>query len=88
MAGLDPAAAWDRTPGELEEYIEAYRERMRRQAYFLYNHACTITAIMWGKRKPDPWECFPGWIKPEMHDMSAEELYQSMLAWCGGEGSE
>ena len=38
-AGLDPAAAWWRTPGELLEVIEAYRTRMERKAYMLYNQA-------------------------------------------------
>lgn len=61
---------------------------MRRQAYLLYNLACTITAVMWGKQKPSPWDCFPGWIEPELQVMTDEEIYRSMLAWCGGETEE
>ena len=80
---MDPVAAWDRTPGELNEYIKAYAERMERQSYMYYNLAASIAGLIFNKRKPEPWECFPGWIKPKVVEMSDEELYQSVLAWCG-----
>lgn len=84
MAGLDPATAWDRSPAELKEYIDAYHERMERQAYMYFNLAATTAAMMWSKRKPEPWECFPGWIQREVRQMSDDEIYQNVLAWCGG----
>lgn len=83
MAGLDPAAAWDRTPGELLEYIEAYHERMERQAYMLYNLASTISHMIFGKTVPAPWQAFPNAIRPEMQVMDDDDIYQSCLAWCG-----
>lgn len=84
MAGLDPATAWDRTPGELEEYITAYRERMERQCYVLFNLAGTIASMVLCSEKPKPWEAFPGWVKPKRIQMSDDEIYASCLAWCGG----
>ena len=83
VAGLDPAAAWDRTPGELEEYILAYRDRMERQAYMYYNLAGTIASMVLSSRKPEPWESFPGWIQPKETIMTDDEIYASCLAWCG-----
>ena len=88
MAGLDPATAWDRTPGELIEVIAAYRERMERQCYCLYNLAGTIAHMVLSSRKPDPWDCFPGWIEPRRVQMTDDEIYQSCLAWCGMTGTE
>lgn len=82
MAGLDPAAAWDRTPGELDEYIEAYRDRMERQAYMLFNHAQAIASMVLSSEKPRPWDAFPGWIQTQMQKMSDDEIYASCLAWC------
>lgn len=82
VAGLDPASAWDRTPGELNEYIEAYRDRMERQAYMLFNHAQAIASMVLSSEKPRPWDAFPGWIKPQMQEMSDDEIYASCLAWC------
>ena len=82
MAGLDPVTAWDRTPGELNEYIEAYRDRMERQAYMLFNQAQAIASMVLSAEKPRPWDAFPGWIQPQMQKMSDEEIFASCLAWC------
>lgn len=92
-AGLDPAAAWWRTPGELLEIIEAYRTRMERKAYMLYNLASATAAmvgkILGGGRSPQPWECFPGWIQASMQIMSDEEILAAAEAWASlGEHSE
>lgn len=83
VAGLDPAAAWDRTPGELLEYIEAYRDRRELDGYMLYNLAGTIASMVLSDKKPEPWQAFPGVIQPKMRVMSDDELYASCLAWCG-----
>lgn len=83
MAGLDPAAAWDRTPGELTEYIEAWHDRRELDGYMLYNLAATIASMVLSAKKPDPWEAFPGVIQPKMVVMSEDEIYASCLAWCG-----
>ena len=85
MAGLDPLEAWDRTPGELQEYIRAYRDRMERQAYLYFNLAQATAHMVLSAEKPRPWEAFPGWIKPTLQVMSGEELYASCIAWCGEE---
>ena len=82
MAGLDPAAAWDRTIGELNEYISAYRDRMERQAYMLYNQAQAIANMVLCAEKPRPWDAFPGWIQPKVQNMTDDEIYASCLAWC------
>ena len=88
MAGLDPADAWDRTPGELLEYIEAYRARMERQAYMCFNLAQAIACMVLSADKPKPWDAFPGWIKPQAQVMSDEAIYAAVLAWCGQGGEE
>lgn len=82
VAGLDPAVAWDRTLGELNEYIEAYRDRMERQAYMLFNQAQTIVSMVLCAEKPRPWDAFPGWIQPKMQQMTDDEIFASCLAWC------
>lgn len=83
MAGLDPAAAWNRTPGELTEYIEAWQDRRELDGYLLYNLAGTIASMILSARKPDPWLAFPGVIHPKMVVMSDNEIYANCLAWCG-----
>ncbi len=83
VAGLDPAEGWDRTPGELQEYIKAYRDRMERQAYMCFNLAQAIASMVLSAEKPRPWDAFPGWIQPKMHVMTDDEIYTSCLAWCG-----
>ena len=83
VAGLDPLEGWDRTPGELLEYIEAYRERMERQAYMCYNLAQTIASMVLSSEKPRPWDAFPGWIPPKVQTMTDDDIYASCLAWCG-----
>lgn len=88
MAGLDPAAAWDRTPGELLEYVQAYRTRMERQAYMYFNLAQAIASMVLSAEKPNPWDAFPGWIQPTVQQMSDDEMYASCLAWCGLAGGE
>ena len=85
MAGLDPIEGWDRTPAELTEYLEAYKDRMERKAYFGYNLAQTIACMVLSKEKPRPWQAFPGWIRGGNAVMSDEEIYASCLAWCGAE---
>ncbi len=63
--------------------MEAYRTRMERQAYMMYNLAGTIASMVLCKDKPEPWQCFPGWITPKETVMEDEEIYQSCLAWAG-----
>lgn len=82
MAGLDPELAWDRTPGELSEYIRAYRERREQLAMMLYDLAGTVCRMLCGHGiKPE--DAFPGFIQPHEVVMTAEEIYESCLAWCG-----
>lgn len=83
MAGLDPEEAWDRTPGELVEYTEAYRERMRRQAYLCYCQARATAAFVISQHKPEPWEAFPQWIKAEIRQQSPEDMLLVCQMWCG-----
>ena len=75
--------AWSRTPGELQAYIKAYRDRMERQAYMCFNLAQTIAAMVMSEEKPRPWDAFPGWIQPKIHAMSDDDIYAACLAWCG-----
>ena len=79
MAGLDPAAAWDRTPGELVEYINAWHDRREQLAYMLYNHAALVANMCLARRKMTPQEAFPGVIR--MQVMSAEDILASCQAW-------
>lgn len=74
---------WDRTPAELQEYIDAYRGRMELQAYMCFNLAQTIACMVLNAEKPRPWDAFPGWIKPKTERMTDDEIYSSCLAWCG-----
>lgn len=67
---------------ELSEYIEAYRGRLRAQAYLLYNQATAIAAFCFSERKPKPWEVFPGVIPEEEDRMSDDEIAANCLAWC------
>ena len=53
-----------------------------------FNLAQTIACMVLSSEKPRPWEAFPGWIKPEMQEMSVDEIYASCLAWCGLEAGE
>lgn len=86
VAGLDPMLAWDRTPGELLEYIEAYRDRRRELAYLMYDLAGAIGNACYGKRRLRPEEAFPGFIEERLQQMYASEIYASCLAWCAGGG--
>ncbi len=74
--------AWDRTPGELLEYIRAYRDRRENDAYMLFNLAGTIAHMCFGKEPIRPWEAFPGAIRPRDDAMSGEEIYSNLLSWC------
>ena len=69
VAGLDPEVAWDRTPGELVEYIRAYRDRQQETAYLLYDLAGAIANACLGKRR-------------QMSMMSDQQIYANCLAWC------
>lgn len=62
--------------------IEAFRRRMEIQSYWGYNLAQCIASMAISSRRPKPYEVFPGWIPPEV--MTDDEIYASMLAWCGG----
>lgn len=81
MAGLDPEEAWERTPGELMEVVRADRDRQRRTAYMLYNHAALVASFR-GGHTVKPWDAFPGII--ERREMDEDELYAAVLAWTGG----
>lgn len=79
MLGLDPMSAWDRTPGELLEYIRAGWERRRRRreelaclAYALGGH---VNHCMAGKSDPI-WVAFRGWV--EMPEQSPEAMLEAL----------
>lgn len=82
VAGLDPEVAWDRTPGELVEYIRAYRDRQQETAYLLYDLSGAIANACLGKRRLRPAEAFPGFIEEQMSVMSDQQIYANCLAWC------
>ena len=71
------------TPGELIDTIEVFRRRMQIQCYFGYNLAQCIASMVLSSRRPKPHEAFPGWI--QYKPMTDDEIYASVLAWCGGE---
>ena len=77
--------AWDLTPGELIDSIEAFRRRMEIQCYWGYNLAQCFASRVLSSHRPKPYEAFPGWIVRET--MSDDEIYANALAWCGGEGA-
>lgn len=80
-AGLDPMDAWDRTPGELREYLDAFQQRMEILSYWGYNLAQGIASMALGSgRRPEPADMFPGWIKRKV--MSDEEVAANLMAWC------
>ena len=83
--GCDPMAAWDYTPGELLALIDGYRQRQTERAYFGYNLAQCITAMCFAKRRPEPWEAFPGVI--ESRAMTDEEIWAALDAWAEGAGA-
>lgn len=78
VAGLDPEAAWDRTPGELAEYIDAWHERRELDAYMLYNHASLVVSMIAGRRLT-PAQAFPNAIRQKA--MTVNEIYANCLAW-------
>lgn len=86
-AGLDPAAAWARTPGELAEYIEGYNTRMERTAYLLHDLATAVAAQVGrafsGKALLQPWETFPGWIHYKMDIQTDDQIAETLRAWAG-----
>lgn len=75
-------AAWDLTPAELDAYIDIHARRMEDQCYYGYNLAQTMAVMALGRDKPEPWQCFPGWIRRQ--EMSDDDIFASCLAWCGG----
>ena len=62
--------------------IEAFRRRMEIQCYFGYNLAQCIASMALSSSRPEPYQAFPGWIQPTV--MTDDEIYSSVLAWCGG----
>ena len=81
--------AWDRTPGELLAYIQAWRDRREQTAYLLYNLAGTIANMCFSKHPLRPWEAFPGVIQPKDDTQSGETIYSNLLSWCAAlEGKE
>ena len=48
----------------------------------LFNHAQAIASMVLSSEKPRPWDAFPGLIKPQMQQMSDDEIFASCLAWC------
>lgn len=83
--GCDPMAAWDYTPAELLALIDGYRQRQTEWAYFGYNLAQCIAAMCFAKRRPEPWEAFPGVI--EYRAMTDEEIWAALDAWAEGAGA-
>lgn len=77
--GVDPREAWDYTPFELLEAIRGYRERQTDRAYLSYNLAQCIAAMCFAKRRPEPWQAFPGLI--EYKPMTDEEIWSALLGW-------
>lgn len=85
--GCDPSSAWDYTPGELLALIDGYRQRQTERAYLSYNLAQCIAAMCFGKRRPEPWEAFPGLI--EHKAMTDEEIWAALDGWASAmEASE
>lgn len=82
VSGLDISRAWELTPGELDDTVEAFRRRMEIQSYWGYNLAVAIAAMVRGGDRPEPWAVFPRWIQREQ--MSDNDIYANCLAWCGG----
>lgn len=78
-------AAWDLTPAELDAYVDIYSRRMNDLSYYGYNLAQTISVMALGRDRPEPWQCFPGWIQRRV--MSDNEIWASCLAWCGGDAT-
>lgn len=72
---------WERTPGELLEYISAYNDRMEQRAYLLYDLAGCIASMCFSKHPPSPAAAFPGFIR--IQEMSEEQLVANCLAWAG-----
>lgn len=79
-AGLDPADGWNRTPGELNEYLDGFRKRMEILSYWGYNLAQGIASMLLAATRPAPWEVFPGWIP--RRDMTDDEIAANLMAWC------
>lgn len=82
VSGLNILDAWDMTPGELMDTIEVFRRRMEIQCYYGYNLAQCAASMLRSSKRPKPYQAFPGWIQPEV--MTDDEIYASVLAWCGG----
>lgn len=80
--GADPRDAWDYTPGELLELIRGYRTREKAKGYFGFNLAQCIASMMLSKRRPEPWQAFPGLIEYEI--MSDETIWGVLDAWAEG----
>lgn len=74
--------AWERTPGELLEYIEAYRDRLEQQAYMLYNQAACIASMVLSSHRVAPEDAFPGVIRRKV--MTSDAIYAACLAWTSG----
>jgi hypothetical protein len=90
VEGLDPFLGWDRTPGELVEYILAARERRRRRqedlAYFAYDLGIHIARSAHGKPER-PEMAFRGFIP--MREQTDDEICASLMAWANyGEEAE
>lgn len=82
--GADPRAAWDYTPGELAELIRGYEKRQESIGFFGYNLAQCIVAMAFGRRRPEPWQAFPGMIARE--EMTDEAIFAALCAWAGDAG--
>lgn len=84
--GADPREAWDYTPGELLELIRGYKVREKAKGYFGYNLAQCIASMVLSKRRPEPWQAFPGMIEYEA--MTDDQIWGALDAWAEGVDDE
>lgn len=77
--GADPRDAWDYTPGELRELIRGWQVRQKEKGYFGFNLAQCIASMILSRRRPEPWEAFPGMI--EYESMTDEQIWAALAGW-------
>ena len=82
VEGLLPWEGWQRTPGELAEYINAARERRRREwqdrAYLAYDLGVHIAKSVWDKPE-QAWIAFKGFLP--MPRQTDDQLLAALEAW-------
>ena len=61
------------------ELIRGYRVREEAKGYFAFNLAQCIASMMLSKRRPEPWQAFPGLI--EYQAMTDDQIWGALSAW-------